>query len=69
MTMPSARMALAAALVMCAGLDPRDARIVRIRDTLQLRELWISEPMLPLVQADPALAVAGELTAFPLAGE
>jgi hypothetical protein len=34
MTMPTARMALAAALLMCPGLDPRLARIARIRDTL-----------------------------------
>jgi hypothetical protein len=69
MTMPTARMALAAALLMCPGLDPRLARIARIRDTLHLRELWVSEPMLPLVHADPSLTVAGELAAFPLAFE
>jgi hypothetical protein len=69
MTMPTARLALAAALVMCPGLDPRNARIVRIRDTMHLGELWVSEPMLPLVQADPSLTVTGELAAFPLASE
>jgi len=69
MTMPTARMALAAALLMCPGLDPRLARIARIRDTLHLRELWVSEPLLPLVKADSSLTVAGELGPFALAFE
>jgi hypothetical protein len=69
MTMPTARMALAAALLMCPGLDPLLARIVRIRDTLHLREFWVSEPLLPFVNADSSLTVAGELGPFPLAFE
>jgi hypothetical protein len=48
---------------------PGHDRGYRLSNPLQLRELRISEPMLPLVHVDPTLAVACELTAFPLAGE
>src|SRR5215213_7079317 len=46
MVMPSDRTAIAAALVMCAGVSPREARLVRIENTLKLRRMWVSEALL-----------------------
>jgi hypothetical protein len=66
MTMPTPRLALAAALMMCPNLDARRARIARIVDTMHLGEMWVSEPLLDEVARNPSLRVAGELEAFPL---
>jgi hypothetical protein len=46
MVMPSDRMAIAAALVMCAGVSAPEARLVRIKNTLKLRRMWVSEALL-----------------------
>ena len=66
MTLATPRLALAAALTMCAGISANQARVVRIADTLHLRELWVSEPLLAQVAAHPDLTIAGELEPFPL---
>src|SRR5918995_1781733 len=50
MTMPTDRMAIAAALTMSAGVSPQDARLVRIKNTLKLRRMWVSEA--PLNEVD-----------------
>jgi hypothetical protein len=39
-------MAIAAALLMCAGVSPQRARFVRIKNTLKLRRMWVSEALL-----------------------
>jgi hypothetical protein len=46
MVMSTERDAVAAALVMCAGVEPKDARIVRIENTMKLRRMLVSEPLL-----------------------
>src|SRR5215208_580879 len=46
MVMPNDRMAIAAALTMCAGVSPQRARLVRIKNTLKLRRMWVSEALL-----------------------
>jgi hypothetical protein len=46
MVMPTDEMAIAAALTMCAGVDPGDARLIRIENTLKLGRLWVSEALL-----------------------
>jgi hypothetical protein len=46
MVMPDDRMAVAAALTMCAGVSPAEARLVRIKNTLKLRRMWVSEALL-----------------------
>ncbi len=66
MTLATPRLALAAALVMCAGVEPSSARVCRIHDTLRLHELWVSEALLPGVRADATMRVVGEPTSFPL---
>jgi hypothetical protein len=46
MVMPTDRMAIAAALTMCAGVSPPKAKLVRIKNTLRLRRMWVSEALL-----------------------
>ena len=50
MTMPSDQMAIAAALAMTAGVSPQNARLVRIKNTLKLRQMWVSEALLEEVR-------------------
>ena len=57
MVMPTDEMAIAAALTMCAGVEPPDARLVRIENTLRLGRLWVSEALIPEVEADERLEV------------
>ncbi len=57
MTMPSDRMAIAAALTMSAGVSPQNARLVRIKNTLRLRRMWVSEALLEEVGGDERLRV------------
>ncbi len=57
MVMPTDRMALAAALTMCAGVSPTEARIVRVQNTLKLRRMWVSEALLEEVEADERMRV------------
>ena len=55
MVMPSDRMAIAAALTMCAGVSPPEARLVRIKNTLKLRRMWVSEVLLGEVERNEKL--------------
>jgi len=57
MVMPNDRLALAAALEMCAGVRPREARLVRIENTLALGRMWVSEALLKQVEEDRRLRV------------
>ena len=57
MIMPTDRMAIAASLAMCAGVKPAEARLVRIKNTLSLRRLWVSEALLGQVEKDENLSV------------
>jgi hypothetical protein len=57
MVMPTEEMAIAAALTMCAGVEPRDARLVRIENTLKLGRIWVSEALLGEVENDERLEI------------
>jgi hypothetical protein len=57
MVMPTDEMALAAALTMCAGVDPAEARLVRIENTLKLRRIWVSEALLREVENNVRLEI------------
>jgi len=57
MVMPTDRMAVAAALTMCAGVKPSGARLVRVQNTLKLRRLWVSEALLEEVEKDGRVRV------------
>ncbi|MGI8908978.1 MAG: lactate racemase domain-containing protein [Rubrobacteraceae bacterium] len=57
MVMPTERMAVAAALTMCAGVTSSEARLVHIQNTIKLRRMWVSEALLPEVEKDERLRV------------
>jgi hypothetical protein len=46
MTLANDRLAISAALTMCAGVSPSEARLVRIKNTLRLKRMWVSETLL-----------------------
>jgi hypothetical protein len=60
MTMPTDELAIAAALTMSSGVAPSEARLVRIRNTLRLGRMWVSEALLGEVDADEKLEVLEE---------
>jgi hypothetical protein len=60
MTMPTDRMAIAAALAMTAGVSPQNARLVRIQNTLKLRQMWVSEALLEEACDDERLSMLEE---------
>jgi hypothetical protein len=60
MVMPTDEMAIAAALTMCAGVEPREARLVRIENTLKLGRFWVSEALLHEVEKDERLEILEE---------
>src|SRR5919199_729067 len=55
MVMPTDEMAIAAALTMCAGVNPAEARLVRIENTLKLGRIWVSEALLREIENDERL--------------
>ena len=57
MVMPTDRMAIAAAITMCAGIDPARVRLARIKNTLDLRRIWVSEALLDEAEGDENLRV------------
>jgi hypothetical protein len=59
-TMPTDRDALAAALASLGLPDPARARAGRVRNTLQLETMWLSESVLPEVIGRPGIT-AGDL--------
>ena len=66
-TMPTDREAIAAALASLALSDPAQVRIMRIRNTLHLDELWVSESLLPELRGRPGVTIgeAAPLTFTP----
>ncbi|HZK67297.1 MAG TPA: hypothetical protein VFD42_07115, partial [Chloroflexota bacterium] len=56
---PSDRAAFITALRSCGRPDTANARIVRIKNTLKLEEIEVSEAMWPLVEGMPSLSFAG----------
>jgi hypothetical protein len=65
MAMPTDRDAIAAALLTCGRADLENARLVRMRSTLDLEHLWVSESLREQVEADDRLSITGD--AAPLA--
>ena len=60
MAMPTDRLAIAAALETCAGVSQRDVRLVRIRNTLKLGQMYVSEALLPEVEKNERLRIVEE---------
>jgi hypothetical protein len=59
MAMPTDRDTVAAAILTCGRADLEHARVVRLRDTLDLGELLVSESLRGEVDADPRLETVG----------
>ena len=57
-----------AAVAMCGRRDRNQVRLVRIKDTLSLDRLMVTPALLPEVERDPQLAVAGDPLALVEAG-
>ena len=57
MVMPTDRLAIAAALEMCAGVSPEKVRLVFVENTLKLRRMWVSEALLDEVEKHERLQV------------
>ena len=53
--LPNDRDAIAAALRTCGPIDPRKAKVVRIKNTLELERFWISESLAEIVKLDRKL--------------
>lgn len=62
--MPTDRDAVAAAILTCGRADLERARIIRLRDTLDLAELLVSASLWDEVQKNPRLEIVGEPTAM-----
>jgi hypothetical protein len=60
MTMPTDRSAIAAAILTCGRADLDRARVVRMRSTLDLEQLWVSESMRAEIEGHDRLSVVGE---------
>lgn len=54
--LPSDREAIAMAIRTCWLADPEDARVVRIRNTLELERFWISESLMETVRRERELS-------------
>ncbi len=63
--LPDEDTAVRAALSCMPGIDPAQATVVRIRDTLHLRDIAVSENLLPFVRQHPAMTVVGPFGGFP----
>jgi hypothetical protein len=60
MAFPTDRDAIAAALLTCGRADLENARVIRVRNTLDLEQLLVSESLREEVEADDRLAITGE---------
>jgi hypothetical protein len=60
MALPTDKGAVAAALLTCGRADLDQARVVRMRSTLDLERLLVSESMREAVEADDRLSVSGD---------
>ena len=52
MVMPTDEREIAVALTMCAGVYAPEDRLVRIKNTLRLRRMWVSEALLGEVDGE-----------------
>ena len=54
--LPNDRDAIATAIRTCGPIDPREAKVVRIKNTLELGRMWISEALAEEVKSNPELS-------------
>jgi hypothetical protein len=67
--LPSDREVIQAALETCWRIDPAEARMVLIPNTLEVKTLWVTEPLAAEVRAHPHLAFETEYRSLPLSAD
>jgi hypothetical protein len=68
-TLPTDRDVIAQAVETCWRIDPAEARIVVIPNTLEVKTLWVSPPLEDEVRAHPHLARETEYQPMPIGGD
>ncbi len=63
--LPNDRDAIVAAIRTCGPINPREAKIVRIKNTLELERFWISESLAEIVKTDRELSERIEILGEP----
>ena len=66
LSLPTDRDVVAACLDTCWRIDPAEARVVVIPNTLELTTLWVTRPMAAEVEADPSLAIETDFLPWPI---
>lgn len=64
-SLPTDRDVIAGCLDTCWRIDPREARVVIIPNTLELTTLWVTEPFADEVRRLPGLSFDGDFTPLP----
>ena len=64
LSFPNDREVLRAAFLALGEPDPRKVRILRIRDTLHLSRMWISEGLVEAAEGHPKVTVLGQMAAL-----
>ncbi len=65
LSLPTDREVVAACLDTCWRIDPAEARMVMIPNTLELPDLWVTGPLLAEAAAHPDLVVESDLEPIP----
>ncbi|OJW14715.1 MAG: hypothetical protein BGO49_17160 [Planctomycetales bacterium 71-10] len=65
-TLPTDRAVIEQALDTCWRIDPAEARVVVIPNTLETDELWVSQPLEAEIVADPALTRETDYMPMPI---
>ena len=60
------KLAIQVAIKTCVGADKQAPRIIRIKNTMEIQEIEVSEALLPEVQANENLEIIGELAPMSL---
>ncbi|MED2970691.1 lactate racemase domain-containing protein [Fictibacillus sp. B-59209] len=69
MVLESEEMAIKAAIKTCNAYDLTKARVVRIKNTLELEHIWISESLMEEAEGQKEIEVLSEPAAMNIAGE
>jgi len=69
LTMDSDKEAIAAALTICGPIEPKDARLVWVKNTLELDYFYISEALISEINENTNLKVMSNFTEFPFDDE
>ena len=60
------KLAIQVAVKTCVGADKQAPRIIRIKNTMEIQEIEVSEALLPEVKANENLEIIGELAPMSL---